>query len=211
DTCDGSSNACPDVKRPSGFTCRASADLCDVADTCDGSSNACLDVKRPNGFTCRASADVCDGDDTCDGTSNACVDVKRPNGFTCRASAGACDLADICDGTSIACPDKFAAANTTCPSGGTCQLLGTCSGSSAACTPNPGCGKDTKPPEWSNVPNTIVAYATGTSGACVNYTKPTATDAVDGVRPVTCTPASGSTFKLNQTKVKCTASDKSGN
>jgi hypothetical protein len=62
-------------------------------------------------------------------------------------------------------------------------------------------------------PATVIAYATAscTGGVKVTYTKPVATDAVDGVRPVTCTPASGSTFKLGKTSVVCTASDKKGN
>jgi hypothetical protein len=45
----------------------------------------------------------------------------------------------------------------------------------------------------------------------VSYTKPTATDAVDGVRPVTCLPGSGVTFHVGKTTVTCTATDKSGN
>jgi hypothetical protein len=38
-----------------------------------------------------------------------------------------------------------------------------------------------------------------------------ARDAVDGPRPATCTPRSGSLFKVGQTKVTCTATDRSGN
>jgi hypothetical protein len=70
---------------------------------------------------------------------------------------------------------------------------------------------DKKGPVWSNVPGTIVAYATSTAGAKVSYTKPTATDAIDGARPVTCTPASGAQFPVNKTTVTCTASDSKGN
>jgi hypothetical protein len=64
---------------------------------------------------------------------------------------------------------------------------------------------------FSNVPGTIIAYATSTNGAKVVYTLPKATDAVDGVRTVTCTPASNTTFKVGKTTVTCTASDKSNN
>jgi hypothetical protein len=71
---------------------------------------------------------------------------------------------------------------------------------------------DTTKPLWSKVPTSpIVAYATCTAGATVNYTKPVATDAVDGARSVTCTPASGSQFPVNKTTVTCTASDAQGN
>ena len=71
--------------------------------------------------------------------------------------------------------------------------------------------RDTTPPVFSGVPGSMVAYATGTSGAKVSYAKPLATDAVDGARPVTCTPASGSTFAPGKTTVTCTASDTHGN
>ncbi len=57
----------------------------------------------------------------------------------------------------------------------------------------------------------ITAYATTTAGATVTYTTPTANDAFDGARPVSCTPASGSAFAPAATTVTCTASDNSGN
>jgi hypothetical protein len=44
----------------------------------------------------------------------------------------------------------------------------------------------------------------------VRYTV-TAQDAVDGSRPITCSPRSGSTFKVGRTKVSCSAADTSGN
>jgi hypothetical protein len=70
---------------------------------------------------------------------------------------------------------------------------------------------DTKGPVFSNVPGTIAPFATSTSGATVSYTKPTATDVVDGGRTVTCTPASGAQVPVNKTTVTCTASDTRGN
>ena len=53
--------------------------------------------------------------------------------------------------------------------------------------------------------------ATSVSGATVNYTAPTATDAVDGTDTVSCAPASGSTFVMGDTTVTCNATDKAGN
>ncbi len=54
--------------------------------------------------------------------------------------------------------------------------------------------------------------ATSAAGAVVSYTPPKATDVVDGVRPASCVPASGSTFAMAQTAtVTCTASDTHGN
>jgi hypothetical protein len=69
---------------------------------------------------------------------------------------------------------------------------------------------DTTPPSL-NLPAGITTEATGPAGAAVSYTA-TATDLVDGPVPASCTPASGSTFALDQTTlVTCTATDASGN
>ncbi len=69
--------------------------------------------------------------------------------------------------------------------------------------------RDTTPPALS-LPANITAEATSASGAVVTYTA-TATDLVDGSRPVTCDHASGSTFPIGSTTVQCTATDTSGN
>jgi hypothetical protein len=71
--------------------------------------------------------------------------------------------------------------------------------------------RDTTPPAIANVPADATVPATGASGAVVNYTSPTATDIVDGPRPVTCTPASGSTFPVGTTTVQCAAADSHAN
>ncbi|HXI58716.1 MAG TPA: PxKF domain-containing protein, partial [Polyangia bacterium] len=70
---------------------------------------------------------------------------------------------------------------------------------------------DTTKPVFSHVPGPMVVYAGSTAGAKVTYAKPTATDAVDGVRPVTCSRASGTTFPVGKTTVTCSAADKTGN
>jgi hypothetical protein len=57
----------------------------------------------------------------------------------------------------------------------------------------------------------ITEEATNANGATVTYTKPTATDVVDGYRTVSCSPDSGSTFALGTTEVTCTASDTRSN
>jgi hypothetical protein len=69
--------------------------------------------------------------------------------------------------------------------------------------------RDTTPPAIT-VPADITAEATSSSGAAVSFTV-SATDIVDGNRPVTCTKASGSTFPLGTTTVDCTASDTRSN
>ena len=45
----------------------------------------------------------------------------------------------------------------------------------------------------------------------VGFAVPKAVDAVDGPRPVRCTPAAGSSFPVGVTPVRCTASDTAGN
>jgi hypothetical protein len=59
------------------------------------------------------------------------------------------------------------------------------------------------------LPAAITAQGTS-SGATVTWTA-TAVDAVDGYRPVTCTPASGSQFPVGTSNVQCTASDSRNN
>jgi hypothetical protein len=54
------------------------------------------------------------------------------------------------------------------------------------------------------------AEATGPNGAAVSYTA-TASDVVDGSRPLSCTPASSSTFPIGASTVSCSASDTRGN
>ena len=60
------------------------------------------------------------------------------------------------------------------------------------------------------LPGNLSAIATSPAGAVVSYGA-TATDLVDGSRPVVCAPASGSTFAIGTTSVECSASDTHGN
>jgi hypothetical protein len=53
--------------------------------------------------------------------------------------------------------------------------------------------------------------ATAAGGAVVTYAVPTASDVVGGIRPVTCSPASGALFPMGPTTVNCSANDGRGN
>ena len=64
-------------------------------------------------------------------------------------------------------------------------------------------------PELS-LPADIVVEATSPDGAVVEYTA-SATDLVDAVVSVICSPVSGSTFPLGTTSVSCSATDTAGN
>ncbi|MDP9382177.1 MAG: HYR domain-containing protein, partial [Chloroflexota bacterium] len=70
---------------------------------------------------------------------------------------------------------------------------------------------DTTAPVISRMPANMTVEATSASGAVASWTAPTANDAVDGARTVSCSPASGSTFALGTTTVTCSASDVNGN
>jgi hypothetical protein len=65
--------------------------------------------------------------------------------------------------------------------------------------------RDTTAPTLS-LPAEVRGEATSAAGAVLTFTA-TATDIVDGNVPVTCNPASGSTFPLGTTVVQCTATD----
>jgi probable HAF family extracellular repeat protein len=68
---------------------------------------------------------------------------------------------------------------------------------------------DSTPPEL-HLPVGVDVPATGPGGATVTF-QASATDAVDGSVPVSCTPASGSLLAIGDTRVGCTAADGSGN
>ncbi len=60
------------------------------------------------------------------------------------------------------------------------------------------------------LPDTIFTDAVNAFGAVVNYVA-SASDAVDGDRPITCSPTSGATFPVGETVVNCAATDAKGN
>lgn len=71
--------------------------------------------------------------------------------------------------------------------------------------------QDTTPPVISGSLEDLTVEATGSDGAEVTFTPPTAYDLVDEDTEVTCEPVSGSTFGLGTTTVVCSASDAAGN
>jgi hypothetical protein len=70
---------------------------------------------------------------------------------------------------------------------------------------------DTTKPEVHAPANMVVGNTSGTGADNVVYTGASADDLVSGSLPVTCTPASGSTFALGINTVTCTATDAAGN
>ncbi|MCP4006504.1 MAG: S8 family serine peptidase, partial [bacterium] len=74
---------------PDTTECRASADVCDVAELCTGSAATCpVDAFAADTTECRASADVCDVAELCTGSAATCpVDAFAADTTECRASA----------------------------------------------------------------------------------------------------------------------------
>jgi hypothetical protein len=121
-------------------------------------------------------------------------------------------------GTSVACSPP---PNTMFPVGAT---VVTCSardpvGNTCSLT-SPGCTAqatftvtvvDTVGPVFSPVADVPPVLKTSANGATVSFSTPTATDQVDGAESVTCAPASGTTFPVGVTTVKCTAADSRNN
>jgi hypothetical protein len=60
------------------------------------------------------------------------------------------------------------------------------------------------------LPAGVAVDATSAAGAAVSYTA-TATDNLDPAPKVSCTPASGATFAIGDTIVRCSATDAGGN
>ncbi|MBL4828126.1 MAG: HYR domain-containing protein [Spongiibacteraceae bacterium] len=60
------------------------------------------------------------------------------------------------------------------------------------------------------LPNDLVNEASSSLGASVSFNAQ-ASDKVDGASSVSCNPASGTTFPLGESSIKCTAWDKQGN
>jgi HYR domain len=80
---------------------------------------------------------------------------------------------------------------------------------------NPDCsdrlpsGADDTPPPVVSTSGDVTVAATSAKGAAATFTA-TAKDNVDGTRPVSCTPASGSMFGVGKTTVTCWAFNKRG-
>ena len=68
---------------------------------------------------------------------------------------------------------------------------------------------DTVPPVIAPIPDQTIE-ASSSAGAAATFTA-TATDDTDGTDPVTCNPASGSTFVIGSTVITCNSQDNSGN
>jgi hypothetical protein len=132
------------------------------------------------------------------------VDATGPTGAVVTFTASASDAVD------------GSLAPTCTPSSGSMFALGstkvTCSVADKAGNTGSASFNVTvvdKTPPTLKIPADMTVQATS-PGAVVTFSA-SASDLVDGSVPVTCTPASGSTFPVGTTTVACSATDKAGN
>jgi hypothetical protein len=105
-------------------------------------------------------------------------------------------------------PPAGLAATTTTAISGTTTTIGAGTTTTNGGVVQPPVVSDTTPPIL-RLPSDLTQEATSRNGAQVRFAA-SATDRVDGPVPVTCTPASGSTFPLGTTPVACSAVDQAG-
>lgn len=126
-----------------------------------------------------------------------CEDVNE-----CAVNNGGCDILSSCTNT----PGSRACGGCPTGAGGNgyqgCFDVNDC--------PNGDCSAQDKLAPIIVTSGDVTATATSASGAAVTYAA-AAIDGVDGNRDVRCKPESGSTFPVGETRVTCTAGDKSGN
>ncbi len=133
------------------------------------------------------------------------AEATSPAGAVVTYSATASDAAPANPAVtcSAASPSTFALGTTSVSCSATDTAGNTATGSFDVVV------QDTTAPAVGAMSN-VVMEATG-STTTVNWTNPTATDAVSGAPAVTCAPASGTAFAVGTTTVTCSATDAAGN
>jgi hypothetical protein len=140
--------------------------------------------------------------------ANVTAEATGPNGA--RVAYGDVSASDIVDGPMN--PGCSQASDTVFKLGTTTV---TCTAIDAAV--NKGSNSftvtvvDTTKPDVQAPANMVIGNTSGSGADGVVYTGASAEDLVSGNLPVTCTPASGSTFALGSTTVTCKATDAAGN
>jgi choice-of-anchor A domain-containing protein/uncharacterized repeat protein (TIGR01451 family)/uncharacterized repeat protein (TIGR02543 family) len=206
---DCQSGACVD-----GVCCNTSCTEQCMACNLQGSVGTCAPVTgapvggRP---ACNSDGSACGG--SCNGTSVSCT---YPGSATqCRQGSCSgnvethpafCNGSGSCPAPSTSTCSPFVCGANACLTN--CTTVADCS-SGNYCSAQGQCLFDTEPPVLV-LPANMVLEGTSPAGATALFTA-TATDAIAGSVPVTCAPASGSTFPLGTTAVTCSANDGHGN
>jgi choice-of-anchor A domain-containing protein/uncharacterized repeat protein (TIGR01451 family)/uncharacterized repeat protein (TIGR02543 family) len=160
---------------------------------------------------CNSDGSVCGG--SCDGSSPSCSypgsSTQCRNG-TCSGNVEThpafCSGTGSCPAPSTATCSPFVCGPNACLT--SCTTVADCS-TGNYCSDLGQCLFDTEPPVLV-LPANMVLEGTSPAGATAHFTA-TATDAVVGSLPVTCSAASGGTFPLGTTTVTCSANDGHGN
>jgi hypothetical protein len=131
-----------------------------------------------------------------------CVDVNE-----CAVSNGGCHRLTACENTPGSrtcggCPKDYAGNGYV-----GCYDVNECASPDCGDRMPPGADDPTPPVVTTSGDVTVAASSSG--GAAATFTA-TAKDSIDGSRPVNCTPASGSTFKVGKSTVTCWAFNKRG-
>ncbi|WP_095983305.1 choice-of-anchor A family protein [Melittangium boletus] len=160
---------------------------------------------------CASDGSVCGGN--CNGTSASC---SYPAASTvCRQAscsgsvethAAFCDGSGSCPGATIVTCAPFVCGANACLT--QCTTFADCS-TGNYCSAQGQCLDDVERPVLL-LPAPLVLEGTSPAGAVAHFAA-TATDAVAGAVPVTCSPVSGSMFALGTTLVTCGAQDGHGN
>jgi hypothetical protein len=126
-----------------------------------------------------------------------CKDINE-----CRVNNGECDQQTLCTNTAGSrtcggCPPDFKGDGYVgCKDANECEFAG--------------CDFTDRKAPAIRTSGDLTTAASSAEGATVTFAV-TAVDNVDGPRPVVCTPASGSVFKVGTTTVTCTSADQRGN
>nr|WSX76366.1 HYR domain-containing protein [Streptomyces sp. NBC_00899] len=213
------------IAGPDGLVAGAGAGLLGGVGGCDGATGGMGGTGTDSGTTTGTTTGTSSGTTT--GTT-AATTTGTTTGTSSGTTTGttAATTTGTTTGTSSGTTTGTTAATTTGTTTGTSS--GTTTGTTAATTTGTTGGPGAPLPEPANDYQEIIGIAVrdvtapvvtvdsrsveaqGSQGARVRYTA-TATDAVDGPLPVSCTPASGSLFPLGTTTVTCTATDSAGN
>lgn len=133
--CDSTANKEDWSLRKTGYECRASAGVCDVAESCDGVNNDCpADVFIDNDEICNDDDNACNGVNTCQ--AGTCTETTAA--VTCTA-LDECHVAGVCDTATGVCSNSNQADGTICETDNQC-VSGVCED----CFDLTGCGDFTE-------------------------------------------------------------------
>lgn len=225
----------PAVTVPAGITKEATSAAGAIAtfsasalDAVDGSVTTACEPASGSTFALGTTTVICSASDKAGnpGTKSFTVTVRDTTAPAVTVPANVTAEATGPNGAKVVYGDVSATDIVDGPMNPTCTQasdsvfeLGTtrvtCTATDAA--GNPGTNsftvtvEDTTEPDVTAPANLLVGNTSSTGASNVTYTGATASDLVSGDLPVSCTPASGSTFALGTTTVTCTATDAAGN